>query len=64
MSFEAEVAALMRAATHDAGVLGRATSYHLSTGGREWRAELTAGCGRALAVSSENCARLEHDSFR
>lgn len=48
----------MPAATPDAGVLGCATSYHLSSGGRGWRAELIAECGRALAVSSENCARL------
>jgi geranylgeranyl diphosphate synthase type II len=43
----------MRAATSGTGILSTATAYHLSTGGRGWRASLVASCGRALYVQPE-----------
>ncbi len=48
-----EVAALVRAATSGTGMLSTATAYHLSTGGRSWRASLVASCGDALCVQRE-----------
>lgn len=57
-SINTNVAALMGAATRASGLLGDATAYHLSTGGRGWRAGLVAECCRSLAIAPASFNRL------
>lgn len=50
----AQVASKLRDAAQVGGLLGGATSYHLASGGKAWRARLAIACGQALGVRRDD----------
>lgn len=50
----AQVASKLQDAAQVAGLLGSATSYHLASGGKAWRARLAIACGQALGVRRDD----------
>lgn len=54
----AALASAMEAACRIGGLLGDATTYHLVSGGKAWRAGLALSCGRALGVGEQDIIAL------
>ena len=53
LTFDFEISSALSGATRIGGLLGDATTYHLASGGKAWRARLATDCCRALGVHSQ-----------